>query len=202
MKPKKRKLKAAQGLANKPDQRVHDRRTKDALRNANLAAVEVDDPYAQEPGGKIMVMRSVRDDPLAAMYAAGTVDLCQFEAGRRWQGANAALEVGIIKAIDPSKEAVDGGRMADPVCEGVVRRDRARKDIERAETALGEEGLMLVRDILESELTIAMAATRRGLKSETGRKYLGKRFRECLKTLAFVFGFSTTPTYKDKEDAA
>ena len=39
--------------------RVHDRRAKDLLRNAEVAAIEVDDPLALEPGEKIVTLRSI-----------------------------------------------------------------------------------------------------------------------------------------------
>ena len=40
--------------------RVHDRRSKDLPRNAEVAAVEVDDPLGLEPGEKIVTLRSLR----------------------------------------------------------------------------------------------------------------------------------------------
>lgn len=186
---KRKKLKAAKAEA-KPDSKVHDRRTNDALRNAKLAAVEVDDPYATEPGEKIMVLRSLRDDPLAAMHAAGQVDQCQYMAGRHWQKALELSEVGSVKAIDPGKEAVDGGQLADPISEP---QQKAIRDLARVDKALGMDGAALVRDVLGKGLTVADAARRRGLETESGRKYLGKRFRECLDTMAFVLGHSTSP---------
>ena len=45
--------------------KVHDRRARDLLRNAEVAAVEVDDPLGLEPGDKIVTLRSIRNDPLA-----------------------------------------------------------------------------------------------------------------------------------------
>ena len=89
---------------------VHDRRSTDLVRNASVAIVEVDDPYAIEPGGKITVLRSLRDDPLARMSAAKQIDSAQFEAGRAWQADYEEAEVGGASAIDPTKEAVDGGK--------------------------------------------------------------------------------------------
>ncbi len=187
---KKHKLKSPKDPANKPvSSAPHDRRTSDLLRNAQVAPVEVADPYATEPGETIIVMRSLRDDPLAAMHAAGQVDQCQYIAGRHWQKALELSEVGSVKAIDPSKEAVDGGQLADPISEP---QKRAIKDLARAARALGMEGEAIIRDVLGAGLTIAKAADRRGLKDDVGRRYLGKRFREGLDTLAFQFGYSTT----------
>lgn len=187
---KKKKMKAALAPAKQSAPSVHDRRTTDLLRNAKVAPVEVDDPHALEPGDKLIVMRSLRDDPLAAMHAAGQLDECQYMAGRHWQKALELAEVGSVKAIDPSKEAVDGGQLADPISEP---QQKAIRDMARCDKALGSEGAALIRDVLGKGLTVTDAAKRRGLENEAGRKYLGKRFRECLDTLAYVLGYSTSP---------
>lgn len=46
--------------------KAHDRRSRDLPRNAEVAAIEVDDPLALEPGDKIVTLRSIRNDPLVA----------------------------------------------------------------------------------------------------------------------------------------
>jgi hypothetical protein len=56
----------ARAKRNKPHHpaKVHDRRSRDLPRNAEVAAVEVDDPFGLEPGDKIVTLRSIRNDPL------------------------------------------------------------------------------------------------------------------------------------------
>ena len=56
----------ARAKRNKPynPAKVHDRRSRDLLRNADVAAVEVDDPLGLDPGDKIVTLRSLRNDPL------------------------------------------------------------------------------------------------------------------------------------------
>lgn len=191
---KKKKMKAAPAPAKQATPSVHDRRTTDLLRNAKVAPVEVDDPHALEPGDKLIVMRSLRDDPLAAMHALGQVDECQYAAGRHWQMALEFAEVGSVKAIDPGKEAVDGGQLADPISE---RQQKAIGDLRRVDEALGSEGAELLRDILAKRMTVQIAAARRGYVSEAARKYVGARFRECLDTAAYVLGYSTGRTKKE-----
>jgi hypothetical protein len=44
--------------------------------------------------------------------------------------------------------------------------------------------------VLGRGMSIAQAAYIRGMSSETDRKYIGKRFRECLSTLALRFGYA------------
>ena len=59
--------------------KVHDRRSRDLPRNAEVAAVEVDDPLALEPGEKIVTLRSVRNDPLGRLHAHRHLDEAQFQ---------------------------------------------------------------------------------------------------------------------------
>lgn len=167
---------------------IHDRKAQDLLRNAQVAADEVDDPY--EAGGKIVVLRSTRHDPLFDLKAKGMIDQCDYVAGRHWQAAWENAEIGGVRGIDPSKEAVDGGRIPEVLTD--VQR-RAVQDLKAARGALGAEGERLIRDVLGEGLSIGQAALRRGLPSESDRKYLGKRFRECLSTLAVRFGYATRP---------
>jgi hypothetical protein len=49
----------ARARRNKPHNpaKLHDRRSRDLPRNAEVAAVEVDDPLALEPGEKIVTLR-------------------------------------------------------------------------------------------------------------------------------------------------
>lgn len=166
---------------------VHDRRTQDLLANARVAVDEVDDPYAINPGDKIVVLRSTRNDPLADMKSKGQIDQCDYIAGRHWQAAWENAEIGGVRAIDPSKEAVDGGRLPEVLTD---QQRRAVQDLKAARLALGPEGNALVVDILAKNWTISQAAAERGRHGEAERKYVGKRFRECLDTLAIRFGYS------------
>lgn len=165
---------------------AHDRTAKDLLRNAQVAPVEVQDPY--DSSAKIIVMRSTRSDPLAEMNARGQIDGCDYVAGRHWQAAWENAEIGGVRAIDPGKEPVDGGRLPEVLSD---RQRRAVVDLRQATKALGRDGDRLVRDILGAGMTVRDAATVRGLTSEPDRKYVGKRLRECLATLADLYGYAS-----------
>jgi hypothetical protein len=177
--------KRRRGKPNNLKNIVHDRTSRDLLRNALVAPVEVDDPY--EEGAKIMVLRSTRHDPLAEMKSKDQIDQCDYIAGRHWQAAWENAEIGSVRAIDPTREAVDGGRLPDMLTD--IQR-RAMQDLKAARGALGREGHSLICDVLGRGLSIGQAASNRGLSSEADRKYTGKRFRECLSTLAIRFGYA------------
>jgi hypothetical protein len=179
------KRKRRRGRPNDLKTIAHDRTSRDLLRNAQVAPVEVDDPYEQ--GAKIMVLRSTLHDPLADMKAKGQIDPCDYVAGRHWQAAWENAEIGGVRAIDPTREAVDGGRQWEALTD---TQRRAAQDLKAAREALGREGHLLICDVLGAGMSIAEAARNRGLISEADRKYAGKRFRECLSTLAIRFGYA------------
>jgi hypothetical protein len=177
--------KQRRGKPNKLKRIVHDRTSHDLLRNAQVAPVEVDDPY--EEGARIVVMRSTRHDPLADLMSKGQIDHCDYVAGRHWQAAWESAEIGGVSAIDPTRAAVDGGQLPEALTD---TQRRAMEDLEDARGALGREGHALICDVPGRGMSIAEAARHRGLASEADRKYAGKRFRECLSTLAVRFGYA------------
>lgn len=70
--------------------KAHDRRSRDLLRNAEVATVAVDNPLALEPGEKIVALRSIRNDPLARLHSHRQIDEAQYQAGRAFQGEGGA----------------------------------------------------------------------------------------------------------------
>ncbi len=165
---------------------AHDRRTTDLLRNAQVAPLEVDDPF--EIGAKLIVMRSTRDDPLGDMHARGFIDEAQYSAGRAFQGDFEAAERG-PRAIDPSKEAVDGGMAPEPITEA---QRKAARQLAVVYRALGQDGSAIAHDVLVHMKTRAQVAQSRGFVGERWERYYGLRFRECLDCMALVYGFAMT----------
>jgi hypothetical protein len=163
---------------------LHDRRATDLVIGAQVAPVEVQDPF----GDRIVVLRSLRDDPLAGMFARRQIDQAQYDGGREWQRLTEMTEIGCVKAIDPTKEAVDGGRFPDLYREGAAR---AARDLAHAHATLGMIGENIVKDILGRRLTIKQAGQQRGYTSKAELEFMGQRFREALNTLAVVFGCAT-----------
>src|SRR5512139_220044 len=148
----------------------YDRRTTDLLRNAQVSPIEVDDPM--EPGAKLIVMRSIRNDPLAGLHSRRSIDDAQFWGGRAFQKDFETAERG-PGAIDPSKEAVDGGMAPEPITEA---QQRSAKQLAVVYRSLGLNGSSLTQTILIHGLTIEQLCVARGASTETERKYLGKRF--------------------------
>jgi hypothetical protein len=186
----RRKLKKAVTLAaTVKGVKTHDRRAIDVATGARVAVVIVDDPY--EHGAKITVVRNLRHDPLADMQNSGHIDQCQYLAGRHWQRAWDLSQGKSVRAIDPSKECVDGGQIAQStVTDAQIK---AFGELAKAMTDLGMIGESLVKDVLGENLSLWQCAVKRGQTSEAARKFFGQRFRECLDTLAVTFGYAAKP---------
>jgi hypothetical protein len=167
--------------------KIHDRRSRDLPRNAEVAAVEVDDPLALEPGEKIVTLRSIRNDPLGRMHSYRHLDEAQYQGGRAFQDDWEKAERG-PRAVDPTREYVDGGRAREPITE---RQREAVLRLNRVERELGADGSALVHEVLILGLTMEQIAQRRELRGQRWIDYFARRFRECLDRLALIYGFAT-----------
>src|SRR5437868_12796068 len=165
----------------------HDRRSHDLPRNAEVAAIEVDDPLGLEPGDKIVTLRSIRNDPLARLHSHRQIDEAQYQSGRAFQDDWERAERG-PRAVDPTREYVDGGQAREPITEG---QRRAVLRLNRAERELGADGSALVHDILIHGMTMDQIGQRRGLTTQRWKDYFARRFCECLDRLALIYGFAT-----------
>src|SRR5438445_13802906 len=136
--------------------KVHDRRSQDLLRNAEVATVEVDNPLALEPGEKIVALRSIRNDPLARLHSHRQIDEAQYQGGRAFQNDWEKAERG-PRAVDPTREYVDGGQMREPITEG---QRRAVVRLNRIEQELGADGTVLVHEVLILGMTMHQVGER------------------------------------------
>jgi len=167
--------------------KMHDRRSNDLPRNAEVAPVQVDDPLALEPGEKIVALRSIRNDPLGRLHSHHQIDEPQYRAGRAFQNDWEKAERG-PQAVDPGREYVDGVQRREPITEG---QRKAVLRLNWAERELGADGAALVHDVLVRGLTIEQVRQRRDLHSQRWKDYFARRFVECLDRLALIYGFAT-----------
>jgi hypothetical protein len=172
-----------QRVRDAEEAKKRDRKSRDLLRNARVAVMETDDPIS---GDKITVLRSTRDDPLADLHDRNMIDEAQYQAGRAFQRDFEAAEQG-ARAIDFTREAVDGGVMAEPLSEARIRAGRQLAIVYRE---LGINGSVIVHDFLVHNRTRRQVAESRGYSGKRYEEYFGMRFRECLDCLALVYGFS------------
>lgn len=171
------------GIQGMAKDKVYDRMAADLPIGSEVAPAVVKDGA----GDYIKVLRSVRDDPLAGMLARSQIDEAQFSAGRLWQQYREESEIGGARAIDPTREAVDGGRFKEP---DISRMSRALIELKRADESLGSYGASLIHDILGRRMSIAQVAQARSMPRQREIDYLGRRFRECLESLAKLWGYA------------
>ena len=169
--------------------KVHDRRSHDLPRNAEVAAVEVEDPLALEPGEKIVTLRSIRNDPLARLHSHHQIDEAQYQGGRAFQHDWERAERG-PQAVDPTREYVDGVQTREPITEG---QRQAVLRLNRIERELGADGSALVHDVLVQGMSMEQIGQRRGLSSQRWKDYFARRFQECLDRLDLIYGFASKP---------
>jgi hypothetical protein len=167
--------------------KVHDRRTRDLPLNAEVAAVEVDDPLALEPGEKIVTLRTIRNDPLGKLHSHRQIDEAQYMGGRAFQNDWEKAERG-PQAVDPSRECVDGVQTREPITEA---QRKAVLRLGRIERELGADGAVLVHEVLITGLSMEQVGQRRDLRTQRWNDYFSRRFRECLDRLALIYGFAT-----------
>jgi hypothetical protein len=151
--------------------------------------VSVDDPGELVAGGRIYalpgqkqrVWQILRDDPLGRLHCRQQIDDAQYHAGREMQGYYERSEIGNVKAMDTTKEPVDGGGIPDVLTEG---QQKARKRVIELERALGLDGASIIRDFLACRMFVEQIAVKRRMEGERELRYLGRRLRECLERLA------------------
>lgn len=166
-------------------QKVHDRLSQDLPINSRVAIAVVDDPYSQV-GEKIQVLRSLRNDPLADMLSRGVIDIALFNAGRKWERLHECTQIGPISAIDPGKEAVDGGKPREPLSD---RQIDAFKELAIADRRLGQWGGILIRNLLADRLTVGQISELHDCKTGRRQHFMSLRIRECLEDLGKLWGF-------------
>lgn len=166
---------------------AHDRMSRDLPRNVEVAAFEVDNPLALDPGEKIVALRSIRNDPLGRLHSHHQIDEAQFQAGRAFQSDWEKAERG-PRAVDPTREYVDGGQGREPITES---QRKAVLRLNLAERELGADGSALVHDVLIQGMTMEQVGQRRGSCSKRWHDYFSRRLRECLDRLALLYGYAT-----------
>jgi hypothetical protein len=170
--------------------KTHDRKAKDVGRGlaGHIVPCEVDDPFALEPGAKIVTLRSIRGDPLADRHSRHHISDVQYQAGRLFQRLFERAQRGL--APMPLTERVDNSA---PNLEGLADDQlKAQASLSRAYKALGQSGTILAKTMLIDGLTAKQVASSRGLQGKLMESFFAKRFEEVLDTLAQVFGLVAT----------
>jgi hypothetical protein len=171
-------------------EKMHQRLSQDLPIGSVVSIAIVADPYSQT-GEKIQVLRSTRDDPLAGMHARQQIDDAQLAAGRKWQRLFEQAQIGQIRAIDPGKEAVDGGRTPEPITD---RQIATMRKLDEAHKWLGKNDYSIIYTVLGLRRMLKEAAEIHGYSTAREFDYFSRRFKESLESLAVLWGFAQKST--------
>ena len=164
------------------DPKTYDRRATDILEKAQVIAVEIACPI--NPQDNIVVLKSVRDDYLLKVHSKDEIDDNGLRVGRDLQWAYENLEMGTIKAIDTTRDRVDGGALYDPLVDD--RRGKALKHIEWATKVIGRAHEPIMRDFLAFGLWPGQVARKRGYDTDQMANHFSWLFKQCLVQLALA----------------
>lgn len=163
---------------NAYDRADYDRRT-----DAMAASAVVDDPL--ERGKRLEVTVSLRDDILRHLRVRDEIDEAQFQAGRLYERYAEQSQIGSVKAMDTTKEPVDGG---GEFYEALTDRQIAAvRQLSEAGRVLGRRGEALVRRILVSRDKFKEIAPSH---AERDVAFVRRMFFECLDELAVFWNLA------------
>lgn len=208
MSSKRRKLKKATDAAPKSANIIHDRLA-DIAMTQDIGIAEMPDPYAipepstreragETPEGewktperpRVRVIQSFRRDPIGRMFARHQIGDAEHQAARDFQDLHDDAQIGVIRSIDPAKEAVDGGALPDVLTDKQQSAIRRIRTVERAiKDRHGAQGLVVLNGVIVAKLTVEQVANSHGGPAAAKKvEFWRGLFRETLQTLGVEMG--------------
>jgi hypothetical protein len=127
----------------------------------------VDDPY--EKGAKLRVIKNVREHPVSHLHARGILSDSQAIAGETFRSNYERAVLGASRAIDYTKERVDGGLPAEPLSESAQRATQWLNDVAR-HSGCGMRGYAILTAVCgEGQGIVATARIMRNSGAPGGR---------------------------------
>lgn len=145
---------------------------------------------------RIVVLRSIRHDPLGWSHSHDHIAEPEYLAGRHWQSLYERAEIGSIQAVDTSKEPVDGGKVPELLTDGqrnaMLSLRSAAARLEKSvpeDRPRGVARVRLVQEVLAEGKFMRQIAAERGNSSRGAVGALSREFRRSLTILGEEFGF-------------
>lgn len=137
---------------------------------------------------RIEALSNVRESPLAWMSKCGYIDETQLIVGSIFRMLYEKTGGNTIQAMDTTKEPVDGGKMTDGLTD---ERFKAAKELMHVRAKLGDQGYKLVEQVCGQCLWLNQIEP-----TKHYQRLAGKRLRECLDTLAYLWGKASVNTHR------
>jgi hypothetical protein len=151
--------------------------------NGSIAEISVPNPFVR--GMHVTASISLRDDPLACMYARGGLEVWQFVAGRKLQEVFEIVEAGSLQAFDPTAIHIS--------CKAIARfsKDVAYQKLKvvldrtgARDPKTGLSGFAVLRSVLSHGKTITMVAR----EAAISRNAATRIFKTALSAAGEVLG--------------
>lgn len=141
---------------------------------------------APDSDAKVLATKTLRDAPLDRLFVRKQISQTQYEAGCKARELFELFGSDGVRAMNFEKPLVDSsGCSALGITDAQLR---AATRLKVARGILGQEGFNLICEVLGRRKFIETIARERGVDSQREKDFLARRFRECLDSLAVLFG--------------
>jgi hypothetical protein len=166
--------------------------------NGTLAHPRAEHEWVPPERPTVIVVQSVRSDPLGQMYARRQIDQVRYIAGRGYQELHTITQVGKMRSPDPSMPPIHSGMPDGLVTDRQRVAARRLRGIDQAVMRyLGTLGLYIVRAVLIDRKPLTVAAAPAMLDKRT-RGFL---FGASLTMIAIRLGLATVSLQSEDDEA-
>jgi hypothetical protein len=159
----------------------------------------ISDPL--EAGQRYSAVVNVRESSIDHMASRGRINAAQSEAGQRFRRLWEKAAVGKSQGIDPSKEFVDGGGIADPISDDLVKASFELAKILRVAGPVGSQLLIAIVGEGGRIEDTAKGWSKAGgsVKGERAEGYVTGRMIEALDDLVDFWKLESDPIVRKEE---
>lgn len=153
-------------------------------RHAEVIMVDIDSPYESTRHlGQQRVAINMKESPNEYYFRKGWIGAEQHKAGEKFRRLYETAGGSGVKAMDYTKEPVDGGNVSDGLTDLKIR---SAKELARAHDVLGQQGYRLVESVSGHGSWIKDITNSKWESEVTMRNY-----KRCMEALAVFWGLKT-----------
>lgn len=151
-------------------------------------------PDPLEPGAMLPVAVNVRESAIDEMRNRNRINAAQAEAGERFRRVWERASVGRSKAIDTTKEYVDGGLLGDPLTDDLIQASKELREISQSLGMIGASMLVLIigQGVLIRDVARRWSDAGGIVSGNRAEGYISARFIEALDDLVRLWKLEAT----------